>query len=305
MPSARRPLTHDDLGDLFEDRVAGGGDEGASPRTCRPGRRRTRASESAIHRIVVDEVVGDGCRIISASPFLHPSTTSQATPACPRLVAPVHVPPSEMSRAPCSASRILLCLHAVGQRRCTGLTDADGEGVAGARGRVAAREPTVRDRRASNEGRRQHAPPAVPRPTTRARRRRHERSSPDDLGRRRLPARARGDARGARRDRHRGALRAGRRDLRRGRRAGRRHARAHPGEAGRRRPRRARRATGRSSRAAATPSRSCSTPATPTAAPARTCSTSATRTRASAAASAAPTSRAWRRSARSCPTSTS
>ncbi len=42
-----------------------------------------------------------------------------------------------------------------------------------------------------------------------------------------------------------------------------------------------------------------------TAAPARTCSTSATPRRASAAACAAPTSRAWRRSARSCPTSTS
>ena len=57
---------------------------------------------------------------------------------------------------------------------------------------------------------------------------RHERSSSDDLGRRRLPARARGDARGARGDRYRGAVRAGRRALRQGRRAGRRHARPHP-----------------------------------------------------------------------------
>ena len=50
---------------------------------------------------------------------------------------------------------------------------------------------------------------------------------------------------------------------------------------------------------------SSSTPTTRTAAPGRTSSTSATRTPASAAASVAPTSRAWRRSARSCPTSTS
>ena len=50
---------------------------------------------------------------------------------------------------------------------------------------------------------------------------------------------------------------------------------------------------------------SSSTPRTRTAAPAPTCSTSATPRRASAAACAAPTSRAWPRSARSCPTSTS
>ena len=79
--------------------------------------------------------------------------------------------------------------------------------------------------------------------------------SPDDLGRRRLPARARSDPRGARRDGHRGAVRAGRRALRQGRRAGRRHAGAHPRRAGRGAPSRARRATGRSSRAAATPRR--------------------------------------------------
>ena len=65
---------------------------------------------------------------------------------------------------------------------------------------------------------------------------RRERSSPDDLGRRRLPARARSDARRARRDRHRGAVRAGRRALRQGRRAGRRYAGAHPGRARRGRP---------------------------------------------------------------------
>ena len=127
----------------------------------------------------------------------------------------------------------------------------------------------------------------------------------DDLGRRRLPARARGDPGGARRDGHRRALRAGRGGLRRRRRAGGRHACAHPRRPGRARRSRARRATGRSSRAAATRNRSSSTPPTRTVALARTCSTSATRTRGSVAGSAARTSRAWRRSARSCPTSTS
>ena len=91
------------------------------------------------------------------------------------------------------------------------------------------------------------------------------------------------------------------RALPRRRRVGGRPPRAHPGAPRGRCPGERAARVGCSSRAAATPRRSSCVTARSTTAPAPTCCTCATRRAASAAGSAAPTSRAWRRSARRCP----